>query len=373
MNKYAFFTILFCTLSLSFTARAENCTDIIKLSLVNSKTVQNEKSFEEEARAFCDEYSKSSSKSKSGGGNVGYGGFTLGATSAKSNAQAIAERLCKSSDSSKLRDNAYEQYIQSIAPEAYDSYNHCKTSGQEVLINYISSTETEASIRVGFTKVSLGRSSGFIVDTTPEINCFWNNSEHPVNQELEIVAGSSKLLKCERSDSSKQGFINIIDEKSTDSSSYRSFPWTSYHNGIPVGLVASYNDAYQKLQQFNASLKEAVVYFNNDSCPEGWDKAPTTWGGRYVVISQENQKVGEVVGTALSVNENRATGKHIHVVPSAFRGGDCQDEGCATWGPKGGIKRNSSNTLDTLHNGDTTTVSTGTNAPYVALTGCIKN
>lgn len=290
MPKIFFYLIVLTTYFYTFSAWADNCGDVLKLSLVNSKTVKNEKSFKEDASAFCDEYSKSSSKSKSGGGNVGYGGFTLGATSAKSNAESIADRLCKSSDLSELRDNAYEQYIQSIAPAAYDSYNHCKTSTQEVIVNHVSSTETVAAIRVAFNSKAEGRSSGFIVNTSPEVTCTWNNSDHPVDQRLEIINGAARLLKCERSDSSKPGFINIIDEKSTDGASYRTLPWSAYHGGIPTQLVASYNEAYQKLELLNASFKGAVVYFNQDSCPAGWSRSPSSWGGRYIVISQQGQK-----------------------------------------------------------------------------------
>lgn len=106
-------------------AEANNCADVIKLSLVSTESVQSEESFTEDAAQFCKEYSKSSSVSKSGGGNVGYGGFTLGATSAKSNANSVADRLCKSHDKSELRDNAYRTYIQAISPAAYSSYDQC--------------------------------------------------------------------------------------------------------------------------------------------------------------------------------------------------------------------------------------------------------
>ncbi len=56
-----------------------------------------------------------------------------------------------------------------------------------------------------------------------------------------------------------------------------------------------------------------VVYFAGTKCPTGWtEKADMR--GRYVVAAQSSASLGRLVGSALSDQENRATGLHNHIV-----------------------------------------------------------
>lgn len=237
----------------------------------------------------------------------------------------------------------------------------------------LSGGEKQTSIRVGFNSSSDGRKSGFIVDATEGIECGWYSLEHAIDEPLQINNGKSEVLKCSRDSSDKKGSINIIDKLSTDLNTFLTFPWTAYQEKIPVSLITSYNDAYRELDAINKSLSGAVVTFNADTCPTGWKNAPTAWSGRYMVFSKANQSPGALVGSALTQSENRSTGTHRHEGTVAFFGGDCQDDnGCASWGTKGGIKRSNTNTRNTKPSSDKFTVSEGTNAPYVTLIGCVR-
>lgn len=352
-------------------ALANNCTDVIKLSVEKSEIVQSEESFKKEAANFCKEYSKNTASGKSGSLNVGYGGFTLGASSAKTSANSIADKLCKSSNSSELHDNAYRNYIKTVAPAAYSSYDKCINSSTPLQIGLIGGTEKQASIKVSFNSDSVGRSGGIIVDTDNSIKCSWKNSSITSDKQLPLGNGESKILKCSRSESSKAGYIAIIDEKSADKNDKSlSLPWSAYEKGVPVSLIYSYNEAIKNFEELNKSFSGAVATFNRKDCPAGWDEVSKEWQGRYIVLSNDNQGSGELVGESLSDNENRSTGEHKHTGSIAFYGGNCKEGKCADWG--GGIARQPVSTNKTLPSKKGFTVSEGTNAPYVSLIGCIK-
>ncbi len=57
----------------------------------------------------------------------------------------------------------------------------------------------------------------------------------------------------------------------------------------------------------------AVMFFNLAECPTGWLPLENA-RGRVLVGIQESGKIGAQVGTALADQENRAVGKHSHVI-----------------------------------------------------------
>ncbi|QQG45649.1 MAG: hypothetical protein HYW89_01890 [Candidatus Sungiibacteriota bacterium] len=106
----------------------------------------------------------------------------------------------------------------------------------------------------------------------------------------------------------------------------------------------------------------AVLYFNLTSCPGGWSEL-TAARGRYIVGLQQGGSLGTTVGTALSNQENRATGKHNHQLGGLWvnQGNGNNPAGTANperWAP-----------YETGYAGDVD----GTNAPYIQLLACQKN
>lgn len=320
MNKFIYLVII-GIFSISQSVSANNCADVLKLSVVTKESIQSEESFKKDAANFCRAYSKSSGSSKSGGGTVGYGGFTLGASSAKSNAESIAERLCKSHEKSELQDNAYRTYLRTIAPSAYSSYDHCINSSRELQVNLLGGTEKYASIRVAFNAASSGTKAGVVVDATDSINCAWKSSEHTIDQKLPLENGQAKTLKCSRDDSSEEGFITIVDELSARKDAYLSIPWGAYKDGLPVSLISNYNNIVQELDNLKSSLSGAVVAFNLTECPGGWSEYVKAYGRFIRGIDNSDSPIDPDGKRNIGHTQEDMLASHEHKVQVAYGAG----------------------------------------------------
>lgn len=301
------------------TSNANNCSDVLKLSAITSESVQTEESFNKEAASFCREYAKSQGSTNKAGGSVGYGGFTLGGTSAKSNSEAIAEKLCKSNNKEQLRENAYRTYIRTIAPQAYSSYNQCISSGDELRINLLGGTEKHASIRVAFNSQSVGNTAGIIVDSNDTVKCIWKNSQADIDTQLSFTNGQSKILKCNRKDSSEEGYITIVDERSSKKNAYLNIPWSAYKVGVPVYLAQKYENAIIEIEAISKSLSGSVVAFNKKKCPEDWEPYTDLYG-RFIRGLDKSKKIDPK--RKLGSIQDDTVQEHIHANMYANHGGN---------------------------------------------------
>jgi hypothetical protein len=161
--------------------------------------------------------------------------------------------------------------------------------------------------------------------------------------------------------------------------------------------------ASQVSQLQEAVAPGAVVFFNLAACPAGWS-ALVTAQGRYVVGLAPGGTVAAAVGTALSDQENRATGQHSHTVSDPGHSHGIADPGHSHGPASGGaFLANFINNAPVnvpmgggygfaqaaTTQGATTGVSVqsamtgasinaagsvaGTNAPYIQLLACQKN
>ena len=127
----------------------------------------------------------------------------------------------------------------------------------------------------------------------------------------------------------------------------------------------------------------AVMHFDLASCPSGWSPYGAAVG-RYLVGIGGTAGRGVQIGTALGVNENRATGRHTHTVndPGHIHVVDYDTEQLANTGNTiGGTKmqggsdsgqKNSRLAFTGITIANAGAVA-GTNAPYLQLIVCKKN
>jgi hypothetical protein len=123
------------------------------------------------------------------------------------------------------------------------------------------------------------------------------------------------------------------------------------------------------------------MFFDLASCPAGWSQYDQALG-RYIVGAPTGGTVGAQVGTALSDQENRATGQHTHGVndPGHVHDVAYDTEQLANIGNTIGGTRlfgtnNNVESTSTAFTGITIQNAgsvPGTNAPYVQLTPCRK-
>lgn len=124
----------------------------------------------------------------------------------------------------------------------------------------------------------------------------------------------------------------------------------------------------------------AVMYFNLAACPSGWS-VMTAAQGRYLVGLPANGILGSAVGQALTQEENRPTGDHLHDIPiyqsvSGFAVG-LRLQGSSNNASASNVTSGAAFIFLPPGNLKTLPVKSfmpaGTNAPYVELLVCQKN
>jgi len=126
-----------------------------------------------------------------------------------------------------------------------------------------------------------------------------------------------------------------------------------------------------------------IAYFNSASCPAGWSEF-TSVRGRYIVGLPSGGTLAASVGTALSNQENRATGLHNHGITDPGHSHGVNDGSLdlarnygpygiltnqSVYGSSGGLI-SSATTGITINNAGSVA---GTNAPFIQLLTCFKN
>ena len=119
----------------------------------------------------------------------------------------------------------------------------------------------------------------------------------------------------------------------------------------------------------------AILYFNLTTCPAGWTEV-LAGRGRYIVGHQPGAIVGNSIGAALGVDENRPVGQHSHGINDPGHS-HTYSAAVATSTGSGNSKagyatQQTSRDTTGITIKDAGTVP-GTNAPYVVLLMCQKN
>jgi len=321
MYKKSLLLGLIC-LSVTNTSFADNCTDVLKLTSKTSNTIQKEKEFVEEASAFCDEYSKSSGSNDAEGVSVGYGGFSLGRTSANSDAKSVAKSLCKSSDVSKLRDNAYSTYLNELSPQAKSIYQTCIDAKSALKIQSVTGNAVEARIRVSFDTSNAGEKANLIVAPSSGISCVWSFPDKSTETPFVMSNGQSRYLSCKRADFSASGNIAILNDASAATSAEIIIPWSAYtgKNGVPIDIANQYQDSITEVNAIKAQLRGAVIAFNK-KCPQGYSRFAKA-NGRFIRGIDDTKDLDPDGPRGLGSLQGDAFEKHRHGL---------KDSGKADW------------------------------------------
>lgn len=253
-------------------AIANDCAEVIKLSLTTSRVVQSQEQFETDAREFCSAYSRNSQSSSGGGGSIGYGGFSFGATSSSGNAKTVARNVCENTSSGRMRDDAYSRLIQNIAPQAYSSYDSCINEKRSVNVTIgAGTTPAFVPITIGFVPQTEGEFAEIAVVTDDTVAC-------DLSEPRRMTSAGNFIIACRRRDVTRMGSINVINQ--AGGSGALSVPWTAYTapDGIPVNLAQQYIDGVAKFEAREAALKGSVVAYEASSCPVGYQPYEKAFG-----------------------------------------------------------------------------------------------
>lgn len=265
-------TLAFVAISIPSTGIAQNCAEVIKLSLTTSTVVQSEEQFETDAREFCSSYQRNSANGNSAGANVGYGGFSFGGTSSSTNARAVARNVCENTNSGSMRDDAYSRLIQEIAPQAYSSYDNCVDQNRSFNVEILAgNTPTFVPITVNFVPQTAGEFAEIAVITDDSVSC-----NLPTPRRLDRAG--SFIVACRRSDVTRRGSITVINQAGALGA--LSVPWTAYTalDGVPVDIAQNFMQATSEMNQRLDAMKGSVLPYNASSCPKGTQPYTAAFG-----------------------------------------------------------------------------------------------
>lgn len=329
MNK----KILWVALFLTGAASAESdCSWVIRLSQRTTTVVQDQSAFAAQASAFCQEYAQSKAENKSTSAGASYAGIGASFGQSGGSAESLASKLCKSDSQSSSRTDAYQQYVETIAPGAYASYNRCvelRASGVGINIesNYVLPTYLSAA--VSYRSPESNSEGLFDYTSSPDVACKWKGGSKNQRGPIKLRGGEQTALECKRASGSVASTIKIFPTTRPDSA--LDFKWTNFRGDLPVDellrLRASIDASVSALDATRESLAASVLGFAAEQCPRGWMPYQPAEGRFLRGIAPQVTATGDPDGKRKPGSYQADTFlDHVHATPDVIRDAGRMDQ-----------------------------------------------
>ena len=285
-------------LAFAQTAKAEDCSSVIALSKVSSSTISSKNSFEQAASRFCNDYSRSKSSGTAMNAGGSYGAVSASFGQSSSDSEQVASRVCSADDNSKKADNAYEEYVNTIAPGAYGAYQQClalSDSDVRFSVDEAAILPKQLVMTVNYTShQGQAQTAQLSYFASEGVACRWSSGEAA---SIQVQSPQTVSLACSRSAFNSKAFITVTR---TDGGSKISLPWPEYTaEGIPVNTITSLNNQIaalatqignlvtsgaserirvDQLTALSEGEKGSLAYTivpNSTNCPTGWSRLGT--------------------------------------------------------------------------------------------------
>ncbi|WP_242183602.1 hypothetical protein [Sphingomonas sp. CARO-RG-8B-R24-01] len=265
-------------------AQAQTCNNLIELSRIRSSRITDNTSFHQFINNFCRQHSEAHTQGKSMSGGGSYEGFAANFGSSSMSADAIAGKYCSDTQSTQSRADAFQQYIEEIAPGAYTAYDNCLKMSYYLIgfgINPAAIGASSARFSVSNRSPSSGNAESIAFTTSLGVHCNWSNPAGQASQGSSVVLRSNTTanLICSRNSASTLDSVSIFAATRADSEVV--IPWDSYTDGVPDSLLQRLQKAIADLDAVTVSTRNAVVAFNANTCPAGWSEF-TLAQGRFI-------------------------------------------------------------------------------------------
>lgn len=277
----------------STSAVAQQCESLISLSKLSSTTIADKSAVEQHASNFCSEYSKSGGKSSSSSFGASYKFLSLSSANADTSVEAIASKYCSASSNFSQSSDAYKQYVDSIAPGAFEAYQQCiQLASRDVRfsLSAASTLPSEFSMTVSFTGSGAANKSAEIsANPASGISCTWDSKTRP---SVVLGTGQTTVLQCKRQEINRRGYVVVARTDGTKES--MTIPWQAYSkDGVPIDALSAFESRVRKLENDLAAsvanygvqqgtlanitnrtttleTATAVVVARTNNCPAGW-------------------------------------------------------------------------------------------------------
>lgn len=247
-----FLLVLFCMPGVTF---AKNCESVIALSKLRNTVFSDKNEVEQHASNFCSEYKSSSGKSSSTNFGASYEFLSASFGSSNASVEAVASKYCSASDYGKVSQNAFKQYIESIAPGGFPAYEQCLRLSENDLnfnVNTASILPNQFTLTVTFVSRTAKNTANLKFSHSDDVTCKW---EEPGNNLRTLTTGHSADAECKRDDSSKISYVTFLWEDGTEEP--LTLQWKEYDaTGKPVDSLI---DLQNKVISVDAKLERLAI------------------------------------------------------------------------------------------------------------------
>ena len=315
-------------------AAQDDCAEVIRMSRHTASVVQTQDHFEEHAQNFCDAYRSNQSSSRSRSYQASYELLAGSMSGSRTSESQVASQYCSANRRESRRQDAYEQYLNTVSPGAFSAYATCKkfsSTGTQIALSAVHKTEMFVTLRnsldTGEARIKYSGTRG--IDCRRDASDANEQSQDP----WVLKPRSAAVVKCNRPSPTQAD--SVIVYTSTSPNTPLTFPWSAYNTeGKPVdslrdlqrdvrnvntelGALEEKNDA---LQSENSKLSNAVQgYMNRQWCDV------TGQRGRDAVYKNDEKHPIEIAVTTNSRSSKRnfcdvhvyvtnPDGEEVHIV-----------------------------------------------------------
>ncbi len=282
------------------------------------------------------------------------------------NYKQLREQFCALDFSAASGSDARIRSFRKASTTIANAFVDCVTqlSG---FFGYVTQSRNKEAFSISLQNVSEGDPTFLVNEISAQpakIQC--SQDAHLATPEKPITVVGSRVIAC-RNMTPKKSFLLAVN---TSEGSVRGPGRT----GIELaGTEETIADLVERVEKLEGRMVPSgtVAFFATPDCPsQGWKRVASQWEGRYLTTAQGGSPTPNLVGKALNVGENRSTGMHTHGYMDHYTAHNPVNryEGLrgAEW------RRNGNPGFGVTPSTTSPTGEEGTNAPYVALTACVK-
>lgn len=240
--------------AIAISAHAE-CESLIALSKIVSTKTSDKQSLLQQASRFCSEYASNKGVNASAEFGAAYQYLSASFGSSSTSYDQVASKYCSSQDLKQANADAYQEYVELIAPGAYDAYNQCIAQGDELDFSIAPGaiTPKEFNLVVSYRPLGGNKKASLIFSTSEGIRCKWPTG---LENKITIPIGGT-VLHCSRTKVDERGFVSVVR---TDAQAKIQIPWQAYGaDGLPLDLLAPLNEEINSLRALNVSLQQQLT------------------------------------------------------------------------------------------------------------------
>lgn len=271
MRSVVLLLVGYCTVTF-----ADDCSTVIALSRVRNISISDQNAVEANAANFCSEYSSSHGQSSSASFGASYSFLAASFGGSSATVDQVASRYCSASSHYSASSDAYKNYVETVAPGAYDAYRVCVQSNAQNLnysVNLGSILDTSFAISASFPYIAGARPAEVKYAPGPGVHCHWDNS--PSEGKTKIETGHSEILQCFRTDSGRDTYVTV--QMTTAAVPPLTLRWPAYKDGVPVSALSDLERSLAELTKRIGTDESNVApyiggprYILSATCPADW-------------------------------------------------------------------------------------------------------